>query len=472
MKVMVCSLRECTLGRAAAVACCVAAFAPGMARGQTLISYNWTGSTSTAFGTTTNWNPETVAPSGGSFSNSRLTVGAGSAMAPVNELVYSSAQGTTTYINTGTFNQSGLFIGAFSGALGSGFSASMRITGGSFTSNTERADGMASIGNGTLTIAGGAYTKTGLNSDFGVKWQGTGTGTLNVESGSFTAGRIVYGAAGTGGGAGVVNLTGGTTTVNQILEVIATSSTLNLNGGTLRAGANESNFITVDQALVSAGGAVIDTQGFAVTIAQALVENGTSPGGGLTKLGTGTLTLSSSNSHTGGTVVSAGTLALNATGGLLGAGAIDIAAAGTLNVTALGTLALGTGQGLGGAGTILGSLLFDSGSSLIFSETDTLTLSGGVASFFAGTPGSRFGIDNLTGISSSTPAGTYTLITGVVDFTNLDNVGVGAAYALGGGKTAYFHEGSLQVVVVPEPGTVSLAAAAALVGLCVARRRR
>ncbi len=147
-----------------------------MARGQTLTNYLWTGSTSTAFSTTTNWTSGTAALSGGSFNDRRITVGSGTT-APGNELVYSSSQGTTTYINTGTTNQSGLFIGAFSVP---GLSASMRITGGSFTSNTERADGMASIGNGTLTIAGGAYTKTGSNSDFAVKWAGTGTGTLNV----------------------------------------------------------------------------------------------------------------------------------------------------------------------------------------------------------------------------------------------------------------------------------------------------
>ena len=42
-----------------------------------------------------------------------------------------------------------------------------------------------------------------------------------------------------------------------MLEVNATTSTLSLNGGTLRAGTNQSNFIAVDQALVGAGGALI-----------------------------------------------------------------------------------------------------------------------------------------------------------------------------------------------------------------------
>ena len=58
---------------------------------------------------------------------------------------------------------------------------------------------------------------------------------------------------------------------------------------------------------VKDGGAIIDSNGFDVTIAQPLVAGGT---GGLTKNGAGTVTLSGANTYTGATTVNAGTLVL------------------------------------------------------------------------------------------------------------------------------------------------------------------
>ena len=115
--------------------------------------------------------------------------------------------------------------------------------------------------------------------------------------------------------------------------------------------------------------------------------------------------------------------------------------------------------------------MFGSGSKLVFSTTDTLAMSGGTASFVAGTPGSQFRIDDLIGISSSTPTGTYTLISGTVTTTNLDNLGSANAYDLGAGVSAYFQQGSLQVIVVPEPESMT-AVAAGLAALAAAFRRR
>ncbi len=58
-------------------------------------------------------------------------------------------------------------------------------------------------------------------------------------------------------------------------------------------------------------GAVIDTNGHAVTINQPLVSGVVGTDGGLTKLGTaGTLTLTAANTYTGLTTVKGGTLEL------------------------------------------------------------------------------------------------------------------------------------------------------------------
>ncbi len=95
------------------------------------------------------------------------------------------------------------------------------------------------------------------------------------------------------------------------------TSFLNFNGGTLRVLGPISPFqtavtlhlttpgtnLTVN---VQSGGAVIDTAGFNATITKGLLDAG--GGGGLTKNGLGTLTLSQTNTYTGATVVNGGGL--------------------------------------------------------------------------------------------------------------------------------------------------------------------
>ena len=199
---------------------------------------------------------------------------------------------------------------------------------------------------------------------------------------------------------------------------------------------------------------------------------GNSTGGlGLTKTGLGTLTLGGANTYAGTTSILAGTLALGPTASLATA-VIGVSSGATFDASALaGGFTLGTGQRLGGAGSILGSLTFGSGAKLAFSTTDTLTMSSGTASFFAGTPGFQFGIDDLIGLDATTPLGTYRLISGSVDTSNLDNFGSGNPYTLGDGRSAYFESGGLSVVVVPEPGSLALVCLGVLVAAALRTRR-
>jgi len=93
------------------------------------------------------------------------------------------------------------------------------------------------------------------------------------------------------------------------------SSVLNFNGGTLKATDDNADFITngggslVFEVNVQEYGAQIHTNGHDITITVPLTEDASSQGGGLTKLGTGTLTLAGgTNTYTGDTIVSEGIL--------------------------------------------------------------------------------------------------------------------------------------------------------------------
>jgi autotransporter-associated beta strand protein len=271
-----------------------------------------------------------------------------------------------------------------------------------------------------------------------------------------------------GVGKGIVSFTGADANHLTILDLNGFNETVNGLSNTAAAGAR----ITT-----TAAGTAVLTVGAANTnssFSGVITEAGSGAILALSKTGTGTLTLSGSNTYTGATTISAGTLKLDVAGAVGSSSGLSIASGASLDLSEIaGGLTLGSGQSLGGAGSILGDLVFGDGSKLVFSTTDTLAMSGGTASFFAGTPGSRFGIDDLLGISSSTPLGTYPLISGTVNTTNLDNLGSANAFDLGSGVSAYFQQGSLQVVVVPEPGTLALAAAGhAGVAWAVTRRRR
>jgi autotransporter-associated beta strand protein len=130
-----------------------------------------------------------------------------------------------------------------------------------------------------------------------------GSGTLRLIGGS-----IVVGGAINLNPTGTLVLAGGSLAHNN-------AAPFNWNGGTLRT--------TVDQSIplnatIGAAGATLDTTGVAVTYSGTLAG-----AGALTKLGTGTATLTAANTYAGGTTVNQGTL-LAANADAFGTGALSI----------------------------------------------------------------------------------------------------------------------------------------------------
>ena len=83
-----------------------------------------------------------------------------------------------------------------------------------------------------------------------------------------------------------------------------------------------------------------------------------------------------------------------------------------------------------------------------------------------------FSVADILGLSSSTPDGTYTLISGLVNFANVSNVGASNAYSLGGHKSAYLQQGSMDLVVVPEPSVFVVGMAGLAMALAAVRKRK
>ncbi len=130
-------------------------------------------------------------------------------------------------------------------------------------------------GYGVLDIngAGASFTQGAAGTLLIIGEQGTGV--MNVRVGTVTAnGAISVGPA--AGGNGTVNLLGGVTQTSGVNGSNGLGqSTLNFNGGTLQASANNAALVqNLSHAYVYGGGAVIDTNGNNVTISQPLVAPG------------------------------------------------------------------------------------------------------------------------------------------------------------------------------------------------------
>lgn len=288
--------------------------------------------------------------------------------------------------------------------------------------------GPAALGVQAITAQGGAIEASGdqvLDQSFVLK---------NNPYGASTSGLVVQGADNlvlsgvlsdvgrlTKNGSGTLTLTadntytGGTVFAGGVVsvdkEVRLGGGDLTFNGGTLQV--TGTGWTSTSRAVsLQAGGGTFDIEDAANNFA---VTQGVAGAGGLTKSGSGTLTLSGANSYTGATTVSAGTLVV----------ANDNTGGGTTTVDVGAGLQIGTGGVSGSlAGDIVnnGTLVVDRSNAFdlanVISGTGSLTKNGagtltlsGVNSYTGGTTVSA-GILTLTG--DNTGGGTTTVDAGAV----------------------------------------------------------
>ncbi|MCX6961682.1 MAG: autotransporter-associated beta strand repeat-containing protein [Verrucomicrobia bacterium] len=244
--------------------------------------------------------------------------------------------GTNTYtgsttVSAGTLSISSVANGGLNSNLGASSNASSNLVLGggtlSYTGTSASTDRNFTLTNGTtstisvgmfttLTLSGGAaagngsFTKAGAG-ELALTGGSSHSGTTMVSAGTLSLGNLnaLQNSTlntGSSGSSGVVFTVAGTNTYN--LGGLAGSNNLNIGANSISIGSNNAD--TTYSAVIS------------------------SSGGGVTKTGSGTLTLNGTNTYTGTTTVNNGTLALGSTGSIASSSVLKIASGATFDVKA------------------------------------------------------------------------------------------------------------------------------------------
>lgn len=294
-----------------------------------------------------------------------------------------------------------------------------------------------------------------------------GVGNLTINSGAVNVGNVLQFGSNGGASGNLVVQSGATLSVSQITSAAtAGASTATFDGATLRAKTTGVNLINAGNFTTSLGdgGLNVATDGNNVTIA-AIMGNKSGEIGVFTKSGLGTLTLSATNTYTGLTTVSAGTLAVDVTGNLSST-AYTVANGATLDFSAKSQSQV----------SLLGIAL-------------TLDAGAGTNGFFnAGLADLGLGGSLTINFTTLTPDASYNLIDHGAQFGDFTSVALNGLFSGGlsltsadtwtgeiGGYSWTFNEdtGILTTSsVIPEPSAFAVLAGMVGLGSAGLRRRR
>jgi autotransporter-associated beta strand protein len=245
------------------------------------------------------------------------TSGGGSyAFAAGDSVTFSGTAGGTVTLS-GSLAPSAVTVSATAGTYTLQSSSGNQITG---------TTGLTKTGVGTLVLAGpNAYS-----------------GTTNLQAGTIRAGSD--GAFGTG----TLDLDGGTL-ASDGAAARSFSNPVAIGGNVTFGDGTGTGAVTL------AGGVDLGGATRSLTTVANTIVSGTISNGGLTKLGSGTLTLTAANTFTGATTVGAGTLALTGSGGIAASSTVTVASGATLDVSGVTAgWQVASGQTLTGAGSVVG----------------------------------------------------------------------------------------------------------------------
>lgn len=403
-------------------------------------TYQWTGATDGAWESAGNWTPNTLYP--GNIS------GGGDFSTDVAEFTNASGLPTTVTLGGAVVVQLGQIT------FDAGASAYTIVT----SSNSD-----------TLNLMG-----TGLVNNSGVNQTLSGMGTVNFFNSASVGSNITLQNSGTGSGASVIYFTDSSSAGSATIVVgdqlqfrntasagtatITNNGNINFGETSTAASARIANsgglyvmYHTGDLTIgeVSGAGSIYlgsNTLTLGGLNTDATISGPISGDGGLTKIGTGTQTLTGANTYTGTTTISAGTLQIG-DGGVIAGDIVDssalvfnrsdtatyagaISGTGTVTKSGSGTLTLSGANTYSGGTTLAGGTL-SLGSSGALGSTGTISFSGGTLQYSA---------SNTTDYSSrfsTTASQAYALD------TNGQNVTLASALTSSGGTLTKSGTGTL-----------------------------